>query len=195
MTSYWARRRLKSPASRLFIEPFIQAQIKENSPRHWPLCGEFTGDRGVFPAKMASNEENVSIWWRHHEVMFNPFLLEETKNILGLSIISQHRDGPENRPISHNASDIYPTMHHFVREMCTREHSCCKIVHCGVWAGALWDLWIWLIEISLMEDRCQLICSTLWPPVTWWRKEPKHQQHWYWPNPPRRLRRPWLQEG
>ena len=25
----------------------IQAQIKENikAPRHWPLCGEFTGDR------------------------------------------------------------------------------------------------------------------------------------------------------
>ena len=27
--------------------PFIRAQIKENikAPRHWPLCGEFTGDR------------------------------------------------------------------------------------------------------------------------------------------------------
>ena len=31
----------------LFTQPFIQAQIKENAkpPRHWPLCGEFTGDR------------------------------------------------------------------------------------------------------------------------------------------------------
>ena len=38
----------------------IRAQIKENikAPRHWPLCGEFTGT--------ASNAENVSIWWRHH---------------------------------------------------------------------------------------------------------------------------------
>ena len=37
--------RLKSPASRLFTQPFIQAQIKENTkaPRHWPLCGEFIG--------------------------------------------------------------------------------------------------------------------------------------------------------
>ena len=28
---------------------FIQAQIKENikAPRHWPLCGEFTGDRWI----------------------------------------------------------------------------------------------------------------------------------------------------
>ena len=46
----------------------IQAQIKENikAPRHWPLCGEFTGT-GEFPAQRSSNAENVSIWWRHHE--------------------------------------------------------------------------------------------------------------------------------
>ena len=34
-------------------QPFIQTQIKENVP-------------GEFPAQMASNAENVSIWWRHH---------------------------------------------------------------------------------------------------------------------------------
>ena len=30
----------------LFTQPFIQTQIKENikAPRHWLLCGEFTGD-------------------------------------------------------------------------------------------------------------------------------------------------------
>ena len=41
--------RLRSLASRLFAEPFVQAQIKENIriPRHWPLCGEFTGDRWI----------------------------------------------------------------------------------------------------------------------------------------------------
>ena len=34
-----ARWRLKSPASWLFTQPFIEAQIKENikGPRHWPL--------------------------------------------------------------------------------------------------------------------------------------------------------------
>ena len=59
--------RLKSPASRLFTQPFIQTQIKENikAPRHWPLCGEFAG-AGEFPPQMASNVENVSIWWRNH---------------------------------------------------------------------------------------------------------------------------------
>ena len=45
----WARYRLKSPASRLFTQPFIRAQIKVNInvPRHWPMCGEFTGDRWI----------------------------------------------------------------------------------------------------------------------------------------------------
>ena len=64
MTSQWVEWRLKLPASRLFTELFIRAQIKENikAPRHWPLCGEFTGE---FPAQMAGNAETVSIWWRH----------------------------------------------------------------------------------------------------------------------------------
>ena len=49
MASQWVGWRLKSPASRLFTQPFIRAQIKENikAPRHWPLCGEFTGDRWI----------------------------------------------------------------------------------------------------------------------------------------------------
>ena len=40
---------IKSPASRFFTQPFIQTQIKENikAPRHWPLCGEFTGGRWI----------------------------------------------------------------------------------------------------------------------------------------------------
>ena len=58
-----------SQITSLTIQPFIQAQIKENikAPRHWPLCVEFTGT-GEFPAQMVNNAENVSIWWRHHEL-------------------------------------------------------------------------------------------------------------------------------
>ena len=39
----------KSMASRLLVQPFGQAQIKENikAPRHWPLWGEFTGYRWI----------------------------------------------------------------------------------------------------------------------------------------------------
>ena len=38
------------------VYSFIQVQIKAS--RHWPLCGDFTGE---FPAQMASNAEKVSI--------------------------------------------------------------------------------------------------------------------------------------
>ena len=75
LTSLWPRWRLKSPASRLFTQSFIQTQIKENikAPRHWPLCGEFTGT-GEFPAQRASYAENVSIWWRHHDMLRPPVI-------------------------------------------------------------------------------------------------------------------------
>ena len=43
-------------------------QRKIKSLRHWPLCGELTGDRWI-PAQRASNTEDVSIWWRHHVVL------------------------------------------------------------------------------------------------------------------------------
>ena len=51
LTSQWARWRIKSPASPSFTQPFIRLQIKENikAPRHWPLCGDFTGDRWIPP--------------------------------------------------------------------------------------------------------------------------------------------------
>ena len=56
--SLWARWRLKSPASHVFIQQLIQAQIKGNikAPRHWPLRAV----TGEFPAQMANNAEMFS---------------------------------------------------------------------------------------------------------------------------------------
>ena len=53
VTPLSARWRLKSPASRLFAQPIIPAQIKENikAPRHWPLWGKFTGDQWILRTK------------------------------------------------------------------------------------------------------------------------------------------------
>ena len=44
VTSYWVRWRLETFSFRLFDQPFVQAQIKENInvPRHWSLWGEST---------------------------------------------------------------------------------------------------------------------------------------------------------
>ena len=81
----------------------IRAQIKENikAPHHWPLCGEFTGDRwagnspgtGEFPAQKASNAENVSIWWRHNVCYWT-------------YCVAIH--------LLHSAPVPHPIMHHFV---------------------------------------------------------------------------------
>ena len=52
------------------LNRLFRRRSKENikAPRHWPLCGEFTGT-GKFPTQRASYAENVSIWWRHHQAI------------------------------------------------------------------------------------------------------------------------------
>ena len=52
-------------------------QIKKNikAPRHWLLCGKFTGE---FPAQRASNAGNASIWWHHHEWCLYSYCLKVT---------------------------------------------------------------------------------------------------------------------
>ena len=67
VTSLWARWRRKSPASQLFTQPLIQTQIKKTSKlRVTGLCVGNSSGTGEFPAQMASNTANFSIWWRHH---------------------------------------------------------------------------------------------------------------------------------
>ena len=63
-----------------FIQSFIQTQIKENikAPRHWSLCGEFTGDR-----TRASYAESVSIWWRHHVMTLTKAFSEFSSQLIG----------------------------------------------------------------------------------------------------------------
>ena len=70
MMSKWARWRLKSPASRLFTKPFIQGadQKKTSQLRVTGLCAGNSPVTGEFHAQRASDVENVSIWWRHHDI-------------------------------------------------------------------------------------------------------------------------------
>ena len=49
------------------FQPFMQTQIKENIKAPGPCpCEGNSPVTSEFPAQMASNAENVSIWWRHH---------------------------------------------------------------------------------------------------------------------------------
>ena len=58
---------IMSAMSRLFAQPFVQAQIEENfkAPRHWPLWRESIGDRWIRLTK-CQLRGNVSILWCHH---------------------------------------------------------------------------------------------------------------------------------
>ena len=75
VTSTWTRWNLKSPASRLFAQPFVQAQMKKKpktSKLHVTgLCEGNSPVTGEFPAQRASNAENASIWWCHHVLWKN----------------------------------------------------------------------------------------------------------------------------
>ena len=58
--------RLRSPASWLFTQAFIQTPIKTWKLHVTGLCEGNSSVTGEFPAQKASNTKNVSIWWRHH---------------------------------------------------------------------------------------------------------------------------------
>ena len=47
---------------------FRRRSKKTSKLRVTGLCAGNSPGTGEFPAQMASNAENISIWWRHHEV-------------------------------------------------------------------------------------------------------------------------------
>ena len=48
---------------------FMCRSTKTSKLRVTGLCGGNSRLTGEFPAQRASNAENVSIWWRHHDIM------------------------------------------------------------------------------------------------------------------------------
>ena len=57
---------------------FERRSKKTSKLRVTGLCARNSPGTGEFPAQMASNAENVSIWWRHHA--FHPYFLEFNVN-------------------------------------------------------------------------------------------------------------------
>ena len=64
---------------------------------------------------------------------------------------------------SSNAPDNYPTMHHFVTEMCTQVHiSVAKWYIVGYETDALWDLWDWSVRPQVKSKSHVLAMGCLW---------------------------------
>ena len=53
---------------------FRRRSKKTSKLRVTGLCAGNSPGTGEFPAQMASNAENVSIWWRHHEHQHDVFI-------------------------------------------------------------------------------------------------------------------------
>ena len=78
------------PHDCLLSRSFRPRSKKTWKPRVNGLCAGNSPATGEFPAQMASNAENVSIWWRHHEgsvstvlnPIFNWVTIEFSENFL-----------------------------------------------------------------------------------------------------------------
>ena len=57
------------PHDCLFNRLFRRKSKKTPKLRVTGLCAGNSPGTGEFPAQMASNAENVSIWWRHHDFL------------------------------------------------------------------------------------------------------------------------------
>ena len=57
------------PRDRLLNRLFRRRSKKASKLHVTGLCAGTSPGTGEFPAQMASNVENASIWWRHHEII------------------------------------------------------------------------------------------------------------------------------
>ena len=73
------------PYDRLLNRLFGRRSMKTSKLRVTGLCAGKSPVTGEFPAQMASNAENISIWWRHHDNNVHPLL---SHWLLGLEIPS-----------------------------------------------------------------------------------------------------------
>ena len=75
----------------MFTQPFNRAQIKEIAKLSVTgICAGNSTATGEFPAQMASNAENVSIWRRHHDTREPPSYLEFVEEWLGIYNLLNH---------------------------------------------------------------------------------------------------------
>ena len=55
------------------------------------LCVGNSSGTGEFPAQMASNSENVSIWWRHHGTIYSRDISRVHSTVISVRIYSSNR--------------------------------------------------------------------------------------------------------
>ena len=79
------------PRDCLLNRLFRPRSKKTSKLRVTGLCAGNLPGTGEFPAQMASNAENVSIWWRHHEVEAFSTLMDFVRGIHRSPVNSPHK--------------------------------------------------------------------------------------------------------
>ena len=93
-TVHWRHHRrdgvpIHHPQDCLLHRLFKRTSKKTPKLRVTGLCEGNSPVTGEFPAQRASNAENVSIWWRHHEKNTSPdFIVVKPGNSLNIKILS-----------------------------------------------------------------------------------------------------------
>ena len=151
----------------MFTQPFIQTHIKENikAPRHWPLCGEFTGT-GEFPAQRASYAENVSIWWRHHvyyECLLDAHSLFKLEKYVSLDVIIFMVVWELTPKFQSSASTICQNVHWYTKADGKGNRSVFDMNGVAVMACLLWLVIRnrWTMKRHLFAHRCDYGVDTV----------------------------------
>ena len=90
VTSWWAQWGNKSPASAWFAHLLVQAPVT-----------------GGFPAQKASNIENITIWWRHHEDFYFVAISGTFQLIAYVIQWSRMGDKSPSKPIITQFTDVH----------------------------------------------------------------------------------------
>ena len=166
MTSQWAQWCLKSPASRLFTQPLFRRRSKKTSKlRVTGLCAGNSPVAGEFPAQMASNAENVSIWWRHHVHSCTSLLLAFINLGIHTHVLTSFTISPCSSSMSHNAL--------FITELCTCvQISITKLCIVRYMPNAFRDLWDGFIPFrsSVFVNMLKTIHRSVFKTymICWW---------------------------
>ena len=109
---------------------FRRRSKKTSKLRVTDLCAGKSPGTGEFPAQMASNAENVSIWWRHHEAGANGWILSSWKTWIHLSCKVNDHNGILG---THGARASVLVLTHWCRDKWTPFHRRHFQTHCLEW--------------------------------------------------------------
>ena len=90
------------PGGCLLNRLFRRRSQKTSTLRVTGLCVGNSPGTGEFPAQMASNAENISIWWRHHDNCMDEWMCRSVVNMQGINTKSEHLQA-----ISSNDSTLF----------------------------------------------------------------------------------------